>query len=123
MRGSLSCLPGCNPLLQDCLFDPAEGCYALNDEFICSPDASGAEGQANDLCEHANVCDKGLLCADAVFVGTGCAKGSKGCCTPFCEVPDGTCPNPDQKCIQWLDPMQLPPNDPLLNVGACGVPS
>jgi hypothetical protein len=45
-----------------------------------------------------------------------------GCCTPFCEFPDGACPNPDQQCVQWFDPMMLPEGDPQLDIGFCGVP-
>ncbi len=115
------CLPGCNPLLQDCLIDPSDGCYALEEEFVCGPDASGRVGQVNDPCEYINECAKGLQCADAAFVGMGCGAATR-CCTLFCGFPDGVCPNPDQACVQWLDPMGLPPNDPLLDVGACGVP-
>ena len=114
------CLPGCDPLLQDCAND--ELCVGVNDGFNCVPDASGDEGQANDPCEFVNVCDKGLMCGDAAFVGAGCPPGSTGCCTPFCAFPGGACPNPDQQCVQYFDPMQLPENDPQLGIGVCGLP-
>ena len=77
--------------------------------------------QANDSCAAINVCDKGLMCADATFVGAGCLD-ALGCCTPFCKFPGGACPNPDQECVQYFDPMQLPENDPQLNIGVCGIP-
>jgi hypothetical protein len=114
------CLPNCDPLLQDC----AEGaaCYPINDGFTCAPDASGDTGKANDPCEFINVCEAGLLCAGPEFVGAGCPAGSMGCCTPFCEFPDGVCPNPDQSCVQWFDPAMLPEGDPQLAIGYCGVP-
>jgi len=115
------CLASCDPLIQDCA-NPAEVCYPINDGFTCAPDASGEEGQANDPCEFINVCDKGLMCADVAFVGMGCAQGSTGCCTPFCEFPGGACPNADQQCVQYFDPAQLPANDPLLDIGVCGLP-
>lgn len=113
------CIPDCDPLFQDC----AEGaaCYPLNDGFQCAPDGSGDMGKANDPCEFINVCDAGLLCGDPAFVGAGCPPGSTGCCTPFCEFPDGACPNPDQECVQWFDPAMLPEGDPKLDIGACGV--
>lgn len=116
------CIVDCDPLVQNCT-DPGQGCYEMGDKFSCVPDDSGEEGQANDPCEFINACDKGQICGAPTFVGAGCAEGSPGCCTPFCNFPDGTCPNPDQDCMQWLDPMQLPPNDPRLSIGACGVPS
>jgi len=120
--GALSlCLANCDPLLQDCPH-PGEACYPLGYGFTCAPDDSGAVGQANDPCESLNACDEGLICHDAAFVGMGCAPGSLGCCTPFCKFPDGPCPNPDQQCVQYFDPAQFPENDPLLDIGVCGVP-
>ena len=115
------CLPACDPLLQDCL-DPNEVCYPINDGFTCAPDASGEEGQANDSCGFINVCDKGLMCADAAFVGGGCEPPATGCCTPFCEFPDGKCPNPDQKCVQYfVEPFPMEPKNSE-DIGVCGVP-
>jgi len=113
------CLPSCDPLLQDC----AEGdaCYSIGDGFTCAPDASGDTGKANDPCEFINVCERGLFCADPVVVGAGCPMGSMGCCTPFCEFPEGACANPDQACVQFFDPAMLPPGDPWLDIGYCGV--
>jgi hypothetical protein len=115
------CLPSCDLLLQDCPA-PADACYPFNDGAACVPDASGDEGQANDPCEFINVCEPGLMCAEPAVVGMGCPDGSFGCCTPFCKFPDGACPNPDQQCVQYFDPMQLRPNDPWLDIGYCGVP-
>ncbi len=115
------CLPVCDPLLQDC--NGGDACYPIGDDFMCAPDASGDVGKANDPCEFINVCEAGLICGDPAFVGAGCPMGSQGCCTPFCGFPDGACPNPDQECVQWFDPAMLPEGDPLLDIGACGVPS
>ena len=116
------CLPVCSPLLQDC----AEGnaCYPVDDSFTCAPDASGDTGVANDPCEFINVCQAGLWCADAAFVGAGCPQGSTGCCTPFCDLGDpAACPNPDQSCVPFFDPMNLPVNpQDAADIGSCGVP-
>ncbi len=116
------CITDCDPLLQDCP-NPAEACYEIDHSFNCLPNNSGADGQANDICEFSNTCDAGLMCDDSDLVGMGCTQGSTNCCTPFCKFPDGSCPNPDQQCVQYFDPMQLPPNDPNLDIGVCGVPS
>jgi len=115
------CIPPCDPLLQDCPH-PSDACYPINEGFTCAPDASGEEGQANDPCEFINVCDEGLMCAEAALVGVGCEPGSTGCCTPFCAFPGGACPNPDQQCVQYFEPAMLPPNDPWLDIGVCGLP-
>ena len=112
----------CDPLQQDCLL-LTQVCYPFGDGFTCRWDDSGGEGQANDPCEFIEVCDKGLMCAEAALVGMGCAPGSTGCCTLFCTFPGGACPNPDQQCVQYFDPLQLPPNDPYLDIGFCGLPS
>jgi hypothetical protein len=114
------CIPACDPLMQDC--PEGEACYPVSDSFLCAPDASGDTGKANDPCEFINVCQKGLLCVEQKSVGAGCPLDSPGCCTPFCPFPGGPCPNPDQQCIQWFDPAALPPNDPQLAIGFCGVP-
>ncbi len=115
------CFENCDPLLQDC---PDAGlCISTGDNFLCMLDASGEEGQANDPCEFINVCDPGLLCLDPATGGAGCDPAVGGCCTPFCKFPDGGCPNPDQSCVQWFDPMMLPEDDPRLDIGVCAVPS
>jgi len=115
------CIPNCDPLVQDCTGD-GQVCYPVADGFQCAWDDSGEEGQANDPCEFLNRCDEGLMCGSPEFVGAGCMPGSTGCCTPFCKFPDGPCPNPDQQCVQFFDPMQLPQDDPLLDIGVCGLP-
>ncbi len=115
------CLPNCDPLLQDCPAD--ELCIPNGDEFACVVDAGGDEGQANDPCEFPNVCDPGLVCLDLASAGAGCDQTAGGCCTPLCKFPDGACPNPDQSCMQWFDPEQLPENDPQLAIGVCAVPA
>jgi hypothetical protein len=113
----------CSPLLQDCAAGNA--CYPVNDSFVCAPDASDDTGKANDPCEFVNVCKPGLMCADATLVGAGCPQGSAGCCTPFCDLQDpGACPNPDQSCVEFFDPMSIPaqPVD-AADIGVCGLPN
>jgi hypothetical protein len=117
------CLPACSPLLQDC--SEGNACYPVGDAFTCAPDASGDTGVANDPCEFINVCEAGLMCADAAFVGIGCPQGSTGCCTPFCDLSDPVpCPNPDQSCVPFFtDPMSIPIDPPdAKDIGVCGLP-
>jgi hypothetical protein len=115
------CFGYCSPLLQDCPV-PGEFCYPSNGGFVCIPDASGGAGDFNEPCQYINGCKPGLTCADAAFVGMDCPPGSAKCCTSFCEFPGGTCPNPDQQCVQYYDPALLLEGDPLLDIGTCGVP-
>ena len=121
------CIPDCDPLLQDC---PSFGyaCYPnSNDRFTCVLDLSGEDGKVNDPCfldcDFDCLCNAGLMCATAAFVGMGCeAEDPPGCCTPFCALPDGSCPDADQECVQYFDPEQLPVDDPKLDIGVCGLP-
>ncbi len=112
------CFPNCDPLLQDCQDDDL--CIPNGDAFVCVLDASGDEGQANDPCEFANVCDKGLVCLDPATVSASCEPAAGGCCTPFCEFPGGACPNPDQTCVQWFDPESVPEGSE--HIGVCIIP-
>ena len=115
------CIPNCNPLLQDCPGDDL--CIPNPDgtDFTCTLDASRDQGQANDACEFANACDKGLMCLDTALTSIACEPGSIGCCTPFCTFPGSPCPNPDQQCVQFFDPMTVPPG--YESIGVCAIPA
>ena len=113
------CFPTCDPLLPDC--PGTDLCIPAVDDFYCTPDASGDDGQLNDPCEFANACDKGLLCLNTATASAACQQGSQGCCQPFCKFPDSPCPNPDQQCLQWFAPMQpIPPGSE--DIGVCAIP-
>ena len=113
------CLPECDPLIQDCL--EGDLCVPEGDGFGCALDASGDEGQVNDPCEFPNSCDKGLTCIESTAASIACDPKVIGCCQPFCEFPGSPCQNPDQECVQWFDPMQIPPG--FENIGVCAIPS
>ena len=114
------CLLVCDPLEQDC--PNAQVCIPSFDAFLCELDASGDNGQFNDPCDYANTCDAGLLCLNTASASAACDQNSPGCCQPFCEFPDAPCPNPDQQCVQWFDPMMpIPPN--YENIGVCAIPT
>jgi len=115
------CLPECDPLVQDCM-DEEDVCIVDGSGFFCVPDASGADGQANDACEFDGACDEGLTCLDPVEASSACDPRALGCCQPFCEFPGGGCPNLDQACVQWYDPMDVSQDSPKLKYGVCKVP-
>jgi cysteine-rich repeat protein len=109
----------CDPLAQDC---PAgEECIPAPDVFSCVLDASGEEGQFNDPCEFANICDPGLLCVSSEQASSACDQNIGGCCQPFCAFPEQACPNPDQFCKQYFDPTLLAADDPRLKIGICAL--
>jgi len=116
------CLPGCDPLVQDCM--EGNACYPSSDTFVCGPDASGEDGLFGDVCEFVNVCDPGLFCANPELV-PNCA--GTGCCSSFCDVSDpeasAACPGAagGQECVPWFEEGQAPPG--FENVGACGIPA
>lgn len=108
------CLLTCDPLMQDC--PVSDACVQFSKSpFLCIPDRSGDNGQANDECTGPGLCDPGLACITPMIASSAC-EGEIGCCTPFCALPDGPCPNPDQMCIPWYTDMP-PPGDE--DVGVC----
>lgn len=113
------CLASCDPLVQDCLNGGL--CLPGPEGFVCAPDDSGVGGQVNDPCEFTNSCDPGLVCRETATVSSACQQGPTGCCTPYCKFPGAPCPNPDQACVQWFDPMMpIPPGDE--DIGVCAIP-
>jgi hypothetical protein len=116
------CLPKCDPLLQDCPGDYL--CIpSYDDDFICVVDASGDPGKTNDPCEFINSCDKGLACSPTATASSACMQDATGCCQPFCDFSMmEPCPNPDQKCVQWFNPMlPIPPG--FEDIGICAIPT
>jgi hypothetical protein len=112
----LRCLPNCDPLAQDC--PDGEGCWGIDDHFVCAPDVSGEMGAYGDPCEFLNACDPGLHCLDASLVPDCDAAG---CCTPYCHVQQpNTCPGAGQECVPWFEPDQSPPG--YEDVGVCAIP-
>ncbi len=113
------CEPSCDPLAQDC--PGADLCLPGDDGFLCILDASGDAGAAFDPCEFANVCDPGLICADAA-AATECDPRALGCCTPMCALddPDFVCPGVGQSCVPLYEGDRMPPQ--FANIGYCTVP-
>ncbi|MCY1072097.1 hypothetical protein OV090_45550 [Nannocystis sp. RBIL2] len=112
------CLPGCDPLVQDC--PVGEACYphhAQQGVFACYPDAGGREGQVFDACEFLNVCDPGLLCLFPA-VAVECDQDAAGCCMPYCDLgKPNTCPGAGQECLPLLEE----PTPKYGDLGACSV--
>lgn len=118
------CFPGCDPFLQDCQEDQL--CIPNGGAFLCVLDASGDAGAINDPCEFANACDKGLVCLNTPIASSACMQKVPGCCQPLCNFANNDpCPNPDQSCVPWYDPMnpmmEAPPG--LEELGVCAIPS
>ena len=110
------CLPGCDPLAQDCPGDDL--CLPAGDGWHCVLDASGEAGAFGDPCEYTNACDAGLLCLYSEYV-PDCQAG--GCCSPLCDIEaPNSCPGDGQVCIPWYEEGMAPPG--YEKVGVCGVP-
>lgn len=110
------CLPSCEPLVADC--PEGEACIPHKNTFLCITDGSGDGGALNGPCEYENGCDPGLLCTYSVTASSACDQQAGGCCQPYCQLPDGPCPNPDQVCKPVFEPN--PPDHE--DVGYCGIP-
>ena len=105
------CLDICDPLAQDC--GPGLGCYPIDAEYVCAPDASDEGGGPLELCEYINACDPGSLCAGSSAV----CGDDPGCCVPFCALSDPQCPA-GTACIPAMEPGTEPIG--LSDVGFCG---
>jgi hypothetical protein len=113
------CLPGCDPLLQDCPGNDV--CIPIGDGFVCVLDASGEEGQAFDPCEFANTCDPGLVCAGSASANE-CSPMAMGCCVPMCSISEmAPCPGAGQECTSLFEEGQAPPA--FTDVGYCTIPA
>jgi hypothetical protein len=116
------CELSCDPLLQDC--SAWFGCYPSADTFVCAaPTHEPGEGNDGDDCYMVQSCLPGLVCvvADA---SAGCTD-TDACCTPFCDLSQGTttnpkCTDPDEECVSWFDEGMAPVG--YENVGACLLP-
>lgn len=115
------CLPTCDPLVQGCPDDDL--CIPAGDAFVCVFDGSGDTGAVNDPCEFQNGCDAGLFCLATPGASSVCMQNAGGCCQPFCDLTQMVpCPNPDQQCVPWFDPMEMEPPPGLEDVGICAIP-
>ncbi len=101
------CFAQCDPLDPETC-DEGEGCYGLGENFVCAPDGSSKNaGGAFEACEYLNGCAPGLQCADPDAVGE--CEGVSGCCTPFCNIEAGMCPEPTS-CFAYFDEGVAPPS-------------
>ncbi len=115
------CLPGCDPLAQDCessneqcLPDPS------GQGYICALDASGDMSPYGTPCNYINVCNPGLMCVDAAGVPEPGCEAAAGCCSPYCSIRSGVpCPGEGQTCEPVFDPQ--PPG--YEDVGVCRIAS
>lgn len=112
------CLPGCDPLVDDCA--AGQACVATASVFACVATTSGEGSAGGGPCEYIYDCDPGLSCQSSVDVGAPCDPG--GCCTPYCDLsapdPSAGCLDPAQICAPW-DGTAPPPDESL---GVCVLP-
>jgi hypothetical protein len=114
------CLDTCDPILQDChQGDQPQGCYPVNQDFLCWPDFSFDVGSVGDPCAYFNVCDVGLYCADPAVLPD--CLGATGCCTEYCDLSDDAAAcSAGVECVPWWDKGMAPPG--FEHVGGCIVP-
>lgn len=112
------CLPGCDPLMQDCT--GGQACYPIDDTFVCAPTAGGVGGDAGDPCEFINACAPGNACITPEVVGPACPAGSPACCSEFCSLSLPACSLAGQECVAWFEEGAAPPQ--FQDLGICSVP-
>lgn len=112
------CFPPCHPLQDDC--PDGKFCVPLDDQFRCILQAEN-NGEINDPCQYINACQQDLACIPAPTASSACDPDAPGCCTPFCQLPGAPCPNPDQQCLPWYDPMH-PISPGYEDLGVCAIP-
>lgn len=86
------CRPGCNPLNEDPPDCPTgQSCLSISrtEPFSCVGTTGG--GGPGAPCASIDNCSPGLACQPPELV-PGCGGGG-GCCTPFCSVEVGDCPD------------------------------
>lgn len=96
------CARSCHPLADDCL--QGEVCVPGHDAFFCELKSMEPGGKVNEPCSDIGACEKGLACLSSSAASEACTLEEVGCCQPYCQLPAGDCPNPDQQCIPWYDP-------------------
>lgn len=115
------CFPTCDPLAPDCAVSDACVPNPNNfDEFVCVLVVESPEGsELFSPCAYTNACAPGLFCADPQHA-VECDPNTTGCCLPFCDLTQPTCPGEGQECVPWYDMDPAPPG--LEDVGFCGLP-
>jgi hypothetical protein len=112
------CLPGCDPLAQDC--EGGDLCLPSpeGDGYICVLDASGQMAPYGTPCNYGNSCNTGLICIDPAGVPEAECASASGCCSPLCSISGGeACPGNGQTCEPVFDPQ--PPG--YEDVGVCTI--
>lgn len=113
------CLPGCNPLAQECA--KGQACYPTLDSFACSfvPQNSPYAGEP---------CSAGVDCVASACVPTASLPGCTaidGCCAPFCDLTaDDPCPDAADgiTCVPWFPSGQAPSCNGYDTLGVCRLP-
>ena len=109
------CLGLCDPVASEPC-PASEGCYPIDNAFICAPDISEDGGGLFEACEFTNACDAGLICANSEVGGELCDPETPGCCLPACDLNDASCP-PMTACTPWYQGGDAPPG--LEHIGLC----
>ena len=113
------CFPSCVPAPDDCPEDRI--CIPYQHSFFCEQNGPDPGAQTNGSCSDSR-CAKGLACLDASDASSACDGYPEGsCCQPYCEFPGAPCPNPDQQCLPWYDPMGFVPPG-YESLGYCAIP-
>jgi hypothetical protein len=134
--------PVCTPPVEG-LCAPEEVCACDADEKCIPNNVSGEfscilwpadELPAGGPCSISGQCEAGFFCVEADFFPFANCQNSPGCCTPYCDVSQGTTDNPvcvdlneelidleGVECVPWFEDGEGPPGC-AGNTGVCAVP-
>ena len=86
------CVAWCDPVDPNACPEGTDGCFAIDDGFVCVPDGTSKGGELFDACEFIKGCSPGLRCADPDDGSVLCEPDAPGCCLPYCNLDDPSCP-------------------------------
>jgi hypothetical protein len=110
------CIPGCDPILQDC--GPGLACYWEGLSFSCI--FTTRDIPPGEPCGYINDCAAGSGCVSAELLPS-CA--GSGCCSRFCNLEQGDqqCESlPGSSCVAFFLAGEEPPG--FEHVGMCMLP-
>lgn len=109
------CLQTCDPLDPGAVCGDSEGCYPVDDSFLCAPDAS-VDGVVGESCSSINGCAAGMACLNPDSV-PGCFAVS-GCCSAFCDLDEPNACGDGWVCDPWY-PVGEEPLSCHVDTGIC----
>lgn len=115
------CYARCDPLAHAC--PEGQACYqdvSGADGFFCEPTPGSPGEEPFGACVSDRNCADGQACLAPALAAVECGSGRDGCCTPYCDLDDPSCPGAGQACVPWFPEGTGPPE--YVDLGVCLLP-